>query len=31
VAMAIIVYQWMQYEERQAARADRTLDSRAQT
>jgi cytochrome c oxidase assembly factor CtaG len=31
VAMAIVVYQWMQYEERQAVRADRTLDSRAQT
>jgi putative copper resistance protein D len=31
MAMAIIVYQWMQYEERQAVRADRTLDSRAET
>ncbi len=30
VAMAIIVYQWMQFEERQAVRADRQLDSRAQ-
>jgi putative membrane protein len=31
VAMAIIVYQWIQYEERQAVRADRQLDSQAQT
>jgi cytochrome c oxidase assembly factor CtaG len=30
VAMAIIVYQWMQYEERQAVRADRQLDAQAQ-
>lgn len=30
VAMAIIVYQWMRYEERQAVRADRLLDSQAQ-
>ena len=27
VAMGIIVFQWMQYEERQAARADRQLDA----
>jgi putative copper resistance protein D len=30
IAMAIIVYQWMQYEERQAVRADRQLESQAQ-
>ena len=31
VAMGIIVFHWMQYEERQAIRADRQLESRAQT
>jgi len=30
VAMAIIVYQWMRYEEREAVRADRLLDSQTQ-
>ena len=29
VALAITVYQWMQYEERRAVRADRQLDSQA--
>jgi hypothetical protein len=27
VAMGIIVFQWMRYEERQAVRADRALDA----
>jgi putative membrane protein len=31
VAMAIIVYQWMQFEEREAVRADRLLDSQPQS
>ena len=28
--MAIIVYQWMQFEEREAVRADRLLDAQTQ-
>jgi putative copper resistance protein D len=30
VAMAVIVYQWMRFEEREAVRADRLLDSQIQ-
>ncbi len=29
VAMALIVYQWMKFEEREAVRADRLLDSQS--
>ena len=31
VAMALIVYQWMKFEEREAVRADRLLDSKTST
>jgi putative membrane protein len=29
VAMALVVYQWMKFEEREAVRADRLLDSQS--